>query len=671
MSEARASHLGDFQVNPRILLIAALAMPVGGAAAVAAWVLLKTIGLITNLVFYQRLDTAMVAPGASDHPWWLVLLAPVIGGLIIGVMARYGSEKIRGHGMPEAIEAILTGGSRVQPRVAALKPASAAISIGSGGPFGAEGPIIMTGGAVGSILAQFLKLTADERKTLLVAGSAAGMAATFNAPLAAILLAVELLLFEWRPRSFIPVVAAVVTGTICRWALLGGDAIFPVPNDGLTPGALTNGLALIPGITGGLLAIAATAMVYFAEDTFAKLPFHWMWWPAIGGLIIGIGGLFEPRALGVGYDVIEQLLEGNATMSLIVGILVVKTLIWSLSLGSGTSGGVLAPVFMIGAALGAAEGGLLPDVTPGFWAMCGLAAVVGGVMRSPLTGIVFTCELTGAWNDVMPLAVASVSAYAVSVLLLKRSVLTEKIARRRLHLTREYTTDPLETFFAHEVMTAEPHVLHTNELIGPVLPHTHYAGLYPVVGESGALIGVTTRQVMQDYRGSTVAAATLEIRTSVYPDNTLREVANALALAHVTAAPVVDRDNPNELRGIITLEQLLHARRQDLFEEQHRERLITVRDESGNDDATTAEADMPPTATAGEWPTSQATTQHSHAGPLLSAPAGSRPEHPHNVGTRGRSLVRSSAPAGGAASEGIAPRNRPGSVPPTATHRDR
>ncbi|OBA51521.1 chloride channel protein [Nocardia sp. 852002-51101_SCH5132738] len=581
---SRATHLGDFQVTPRLLLIAGLAIPVGGAAAGAAYALLKLIGFITNLVFYQRLSTEMVAPGATHHPWWLVLSAPVVGGLIIGVMARYGSEKIRGHGMPEAIEAILTGGSRVQPRVALLKPASAAISIGSGGPFGAEGPIIMTGGAVGSIVAQLLKLSADERKTLLVAGSAAGMAATFNAPLAAILLAVELLLFEWRPRSFVPVVAAVVTGTICRWAMLGNGPVFAVATDGRTPGALSDGLALIPGITGGLLAIAATAMVYFAEDSFAKLPVHWMWWPAIGGLIIGIGGLFEPRALGVGYDVIDQLLTGHATLSLIVGILVVKTLIWSLSLGSGTSGGVLAPVFMIGAALGAAEGGLLPHVTAGFWAMCGLAAVVGGVMRSPLTGIVFTCELTHAWNDVLPLAVASVSAYAVSVLLLKRSVLTEKIARRRLHLTREYTTDPLETFFTHEVMTADPLVLGIDDLIDPILPQTHYAGLYPVVDGSGALVGVTTRQVLQNCLGTTVAAATLSIRTSVHPDNTLREVANALALAHVTAAPVVARDDPNRLCGIVTLEQLLHARRRDLHEEHHRERLLVVREEPAAED---------------------------------------------------------------------------------------
>ncbi|SEF37972.1 H+/Cl-antiporter ClcA [Amycolatopsis pretoriensis] len=533
-AQPRAAHLGDFQVRPRMLLIALLAVPVGGAAALAALALLKLIGLITNLVFYQRFDTALVAPGATAHPWWLVLTAPVAGALVIGLMARFGSEKIRGHGMPEAIEAILTGESKVAPHVAVLKPVSAAVSIGTGGPFGAEGPIIMTGGAVGSILAQLLRLSADERKTLLVAGAAGGMAATFNAPLASILLAVELLLFEWRPRSFVPVAAAVLTSTLCRGFLLGTDPVFGLPA-APAPGAGADVLALVPGITGGLLAIAATALVYLAEDGFARLPIHWMWWPAIGGLVIGVGGLVEPRALGVGYDVIDQLLTGQATTSLIIGVLVVKTLIWSLSLGSGTSGGVLAPVFMIGAALGAAEGGLLPHVAAGFWAVCGLAAVVGGVMRSPLTGIVFTLELTHAWNYLLPLVVASVSAYAVSVLLLKRSVLTEKIARRRLHLTREYTTDPLETFFAHEVMTADPEVGH-------------------------ALLACA---------GGTVPAI-------CHPDDTLREVANKLAIGDVTQAVVVDRAEPAHVHGVITLAQLLHARRRDLHEEHHRERVLAV-----------------------------------------------------------------------------------------------
>ncbi|OBJ40633.1 chloride channel protein [Mycobacterium colombiense] len=449
--------LADFVVDRRMLLITALAVPIGALAAGAAWCLLRLIGLVTNLVFYQRWAVGLVAPGSHPHPWWLLLGAPVAGGLVVGVMARLGSEKIRGHGMPEAIEAILTQGSRVEPKVAILKPISAAISIGTGGPFGAEGPIIMTGGALGSILAQHLHLTADERKILLVSGAAGGMAATFNSPLASILLAVELLLFEWRPRSMIPVTAAVVVATVVRQFILGGAPVFPVDVAHLSRiDWKIDLLALVIGACGAVVAIAATRLVYLAEDAFSRLPIHWMWWPAIGGLVIGAGGLVEPRALGVGYDVIDALLTGRATLSLIVGILVVKTAIWSLSLGSGTSGGVLAPVFMIGGALGALVGQGLPQVFPGFWAILGLAAVVGGVMRSPLTGIVFTLELTHAWPALLPLIVASTTAYAASVMMLDRSVLTEKIARRGLHLTRDYTTDPLEAFFVADVMHPEP-----------------------------------------------------------------------------------------------------------------------------------------------------------------------------------------------------------------------
>jgi CIC family chloride channel protein len=605
----RSTRLGDFTLDASVLPITGLALVVGAAGAGAAYCLLRLIGLITNLVFYQRVSTALVAPGAVHHNPALILLAPVAGGLAVGLMARYGSEKIRGHGMPEAIEAILTGGSRVQPRVAVLKPISAAISIGTGGPFGAEGPVIMTGGAVGSILAQALKLTADERKTLLVAGAAAGMAATFNAPLASVLLAVELLLFEWRPRSLVPVGAAVTVAVICRGWLLGSAPVFPV-TDLVHPGPAAIGLALIPGLTGGLLAIAATGLVYLAEDAFKKLPFHWMWWPAIGGAIIGVGGLIEPRALGVGYDVIDQLLTGRAGLSLIFGILVVKTLIWSLSLGSGTSGGVLAPVFMIGGALGALEGTLLPHVFPGFWAMAGLAAVLGGVMRSPLTGIVFTLELTHAWNDLTPLLVASVSAYLLSALLLKRSVLTEKIARRGLHLTREYSTDPLETFFAREVMTTDPVVLPADATIGdlllvavgpatalspvltasgpttalfPVLDASGPAtALYPVLAASGAITGVVTHRELLAAAGREPASRTVgELarvpKTLIRADQTLREVANAFAVSGTTRAPVIDPADPGRLLGMVSLSQLLYARRTDHREEHHRERHLSLR----------------------------------------------------------------------------------------------
>jgi H+/Cl- antiporter ClcA len=536
---SRPESLGDFSVDARMLRITAWALPIGLVSAGLAFVLLRLIGLITNLVFYQRWDTRLVAPGAGPHhPWLLILLAPVAGGLIVGLMARFGSEKIRGHGMPEAIEAILVGGSRIQPRVALLKPISAAISIGTGGPFGAEGPIIMTGGAAGSILAQHLHLSADERKTLLVAGAAGGMAATFNAPLASVLLAVELLLFEWRPRSFVPVVAAVATSTVTRGALLGSGAIFALPTIHVHLHATIELLCVLAGLTGGGLAIVATGLVYASEDAFHRLPIHWMWWPALGGLIIGAGGLIEPRALGVGYDVIDQLLTGHAGLSLIVGILVVKTAIWSLSLGSGTSGGVLAPVFMIGAALGALEGHVLPEVIPGFWALVGLAAVLGGVMRSPLTGVVFPLELTHAWPLLLPLLIAATSAYALSTMALKRSVLTEKIARRGLHLTREYSIDPLEVILVREVMRP-----------GPAQPD------------------VPSRQ--PDPAGLPVDL--------VRADDTLRHVANQFAVAGIEAAVVVERADPRRTVGVITLSDLLQARLRDHHEEHHRERLLNLR----------------------------------------------------------------------------------------------
>ncbi len=541
----RPESLGDFSVDARMLRITAWAVPIGLLSAGLAFALLRLIGLITNLVFYQRWDTHLVAPGGgSHHPWLLVLLAPVAGGLVVGLMARFGSEKIRGHGMPEAIEAILVGRSRIQPRVALLKPISAAISIGTGGPFGAEGPIIMTGGAAGSILAQHLHLSADERKTLLVAGAAAGMAATFNAPLASVLLAVELLLFEWRPRSFVPVVAAVVTSTVARGALLGTGAIFALPTVHVHLHATTEMLCVLAGLTGGLLAIAATGLVYASEDAFHRLPIHWMWWPALGGLIIGAGGLIQPRALGVGYDVIDQLLTGHAGLSLIVGILVVKTAIWGLSLGSGTSGGVLAPVFMIGAALGALEGHVLPSVLPGFWALVGLAAVLGGVMRSPLTGVVFPLELTHAWPLMLPLLIAATSAYALSTLLLKRSVLTEKIARRGLHLTREYSIDPLEVILARDVMQE----------------HAPRSG-----GEA------------QPLSASRLPGGV------VYADDTLRHVANQFAVAGIDAAPVVDGNAPGRPIGEITLSGLLEARLRDHHEEHHRERLFNLRPRAKDD----------------------------------------------------------------------------------------
>ncbi|MEO8191936.1 MAG: chloride channel protein, partial [Acidobacteriota bacterium] len=381
-----AEHLGDFSTDRRVLLLSLLAAVIGVFGALVAKALVWLIALITNLAYFQRISTEALSPSANRLGLWAIAV-PMVGALVIGLMARFGSEKIRGHGIPEALEAILIGRSRIEPRVALLKPVSSAISIGTGGPFGAEGPIIMTGGAIGSLFAQSFHLSSAERKTLLVAGASAGMAAIFASPVAAVLLAVELLLFEWKPRSFIPVAVASTVAGALRVPLLGAGPVFPVHAHDVLPIAVlaaSVGVGVVAGLASGVL----TRLVYFFEDAFQKLPVHWMWWPILGGLAIGLGGLLDPRALGVGYESIQGLLAGRILGGSAVLLLAVKAVIWSVALGSGTSGGVLAPLLMMGGALGALEAPLLPGGDTGLWAMLSMAAMMGGTMRSPLTAIV-------------------------------------------------------------------------------------------------------------------------------------------------------------------------------------------------------------------------------------------------------------------------------------------
>jgi H+/Cl- antiporter ClcA len=369
--------LGDFTTTPRVIPISLLAIVIGALSSGVAWALLKLIGLFTNLFYYQRWSSAMVSP-AGNHLGAVAIFVPVLGALIIGLMARYGSERIRGHGIPEAIESILINGSRVQPRLAILKPLSSAISIGSGGPFGAEGPIIMTGGAFGSMIAQLFHLTSAERKTLLVAGAAAGMSATFAAPISAVLLAVELLLFEWKPRSLIPVALASAVAGATRRYIIGVGPLFPTPSHPVFIGPQGLLGCVIAGILAGGLSALLTLAVYGSEDAFQHLKIHWMWWPAIGGLVVGVGGCIFPQALGVGYDTIGALIQGNVPRQMIFGILLIKSIIWAVSLGSGTSGGVLAPLLMMGGALGGLEAAFLPNEGLGFWPLVSMGAILGG-----------------------------------------------------------------------------------------------------------------------------------------------------------------------------------------------------------------------------------------------------------------------------------------------------
>jgi H+/Cl- antiporter ClcA len=559
--------LSDFTVDRRILTLIAMALVIGSARAFSAWLLVRLIALVTNLVWFGRISAVSASLAHAARGPWMVL-APTLGGLVIGLMARFGSEKIRGHGIPEAIEAILIGGSRMSPKVALLKPLSSAIAIGTGGPFGAEGPIIMTSGAIGSLFAQCFHLSAAERKTLLVAGAAAGMTAIFGTPVAAVLLAVELLLFEWKPRSLIPVTAAVVVSAAWRPMLFGAGPLFPFAADPTLPWwgcLLCIGVGLVAGVQSGLL----TKLLYGMEDLFERLPIHWMWWPMFGGLAVGVGGLIDPRALGVGYDDIAALLGGKVGMSSATGLLLVKAGIWIIALSSGISGGVLAPLLILGGALGAIEGHWLPG-DDGFWALLGMAAMMGGTMRAPLTGAMFAVELTGDIHALVPLLAATGAAYAVTVLALRRSILTEKIARRGQHITREYSVDPFELLRVRDVMVTKVDTLPAETPIVDAV--AFFAGAaaghkcYPVIDRAGRVVGMVSRAnalrwtIQGDLSGLTLFDIASDASLLVgHPDDVLGRLADAMVEAGLGRVPIVDPQS-SRLVGLVARRDLLSIR---------------------------------------------------------------------------------------------------------------
>ncbi len=570
---------GDFRVDSRLLRVCVIALAIGIVASAVAWLLLSAITLFTNIFYFHSLS--LVSRPPAEHGLGTVaIIIPALGGLIIGLMARYGSERIRGHGIPEALEAILFGKSIMSAKVAVLKPLSSAISIGSGGPFGAEGPIIMTGGAFGSLLAQAFHLTATERKTLLVAGAAAGMSAIFASPIAAVFLAIELLLFEWRPRSLIPVALASMVAAGLRAYILGDGPLFPIPAHAILPSSVLL-QAIVVGLIAGAFSSVLSIALYRLEDAFSHLKCHWMWWPAIGGIAVGIGGYFQPRALGVGYDVIADLLNGRLSWTSVSSLVLAKGLMWIVALASGTSGGVLAPLLIMGCGLGVIESHFMPNQGAMLWPLVSMAAVLGGMMRSPFTAVIFALELSHDVNALPPLLAASISAYGFSVVMMKRSILTEKVARRGHDIFREYSVDPLERMQIGEIMTKDvvtiPERCPLDEIRRRYFSHGHKHRGYPVVSSSGELVSVlTVNDVLAfDTQGSDTDNSPAFSARSVLtarPQESCRLGAERMAIHSVGRLIVVDVNDPTKILGIVTRSDLLKARYKDHQEENLTER---------------------------------------------------------------------------------------------------
>lgn len=559
----------------RDLLVAALAIALALVAGAVAQGLTRMIGLVTNLAFYGRIATAFVSPADHRLGAWVVLV-PIAGGVVVGLMARFGSAAIRGHGIPEAMEQVLTNASRIPRRLTLLKPLSAAIAIGTGGPFGAEGPIIATGGALGSWLGQAVPTSPTERKTLLAAGAAAGMAATFGSPVSAVLLAVELLLFEYRPRSLVPVALAASVATAVRAAFVGSAPVFAMPDVAPASGAALV-VYLLLGAVVGAASVAITRLVYGIEDAFDRLPLHWMWWPALGGAVVGLVGLVAPHTMGVGYDNIERIVAGELAGTACLVFCAWKLVSWSVALGSGTSGGTLAPLFTIGGGLGSVLGGLVVAAAPALGvdvriaALVGMAAMFAGASRALLASVVFAFETTRQAAGVLPLLGGCTAGFLVSCLAMRTSIMTEKIERRGVRVVGEYTADYLSQVTVRDVavrpvvtLRADATVDDTRRWLAARTAESDHHG-FPVVDAEGGLIGVVTRRDVYEHGSGATRLADLAPRdvAVVFDDCSLREAADRMAVRRIGRLPVVRRDRPDRVVGIVTRSDLVdaHARR--------------------------------------------------------------------------------------------------------------
>ena len=566
-------------IDRRVVVLCAFALGLGLAAGFVAQVLVGLITLITNVAFFRHFSLVFISPAANTLGAW-VIVVPIVGGMIVGFMARYGSKAIRGHGIPEAMEQVLVNQSRIPARLTFLKPISAAIAIGTGGPFGAEGPIIATGAALGSLLGQIVKTTPAERKTLLSAGAAAGMAATFGSPVSAVLLAIELLLFEFRPRSIIPVALASSSAAGIRMLFDGVRPVFAMPNlDHPSPVALGAYIAL--GALMGLAAVIVTRVVYAVEDGFERLPVHWMWWPALGGLVVGVIGYFAPRTLGVGYDNISDIISNQLALKAVVFLCGMKFVSWAISLGSGTSGGTLAPLFTIGGGLGATCGAagqwLLPEagIDVRIAALVGMAALFAGASRALLASAVFAFETTLQPLGLLPLLAGCAASYLVSCFLMRNSIMTEKIARRGIQTPAEYVADILEQVLVRQVcsqgvisLKADDRVHEVRQWLTSGQEGSSHQG-FPVLDDRGVLVGVLTRRdlvKLGDVDGARVRDIVRRMPKYVYDDCTVRQAADHMVNHGIGRLPVVSRSEPRRVLGMVTRSDILSVYRRRMEE---------------------------------------------------------------------------------------------------------
>lgn len=574
----------------RIIYLSILAFLSAIVVSIVAKGLVLLINLFTNTFFYGDFSFAHGSPeGHILGPF--VVLVPAIGGVIVGLMAFYGSKAIRGHGIPEAMEQILTNQSKIKPSIIFLKPLSSAISIGTGGPFGAEGPIIATGGALGSSLGQLLNITANERKILLTAGATAGMAAIFGTPLAAVLLAIELLLFEFSPRSIIPVAIACITGAVGHLTLFEPGPVFPTPPIH-APDALALFLYTLVGALLGVSSAIVTRIVYWIEDSFEKLPVHWMWWPAIGGLGVGIIGFFAPSTMGVGYDNIHQLLSGSMPLQVLFVLCFLKFLSWSISLGSGTSGGTLAPLLTIGGAGGALLGTgilyLFPDsgISLTVCALVGMAAMFAGASQALLTSIVFALEATMQSDAILPLLGGCIAAYLISLFMLRNSIMTEKIARRGIMTPNSYAPDILEKITVNQVIREDAITLSGENTIEEVrqwlkgFPVEQAANHFVITDDKNNFLGVINALEIYNPKydlGEALKNIIGKKPMTIYDDNILQVAVDIMAKENIELLPVVARKNKKMIIGVLTYKDILNAYRYKTEELNRMNRSISLR----------------------------------------------------------------------------------------------